>query len=317
MKPLLFFTLALSLFCLRASAQTSGLAAGETVTGTPVPIVVTAEPLEGTEAPAVALGDVTAWQGRTRLPLKEWVPLQGDKAGLELYLLIDERVDPAQTMLFDQLRRFVLNQPPSTAVGIAYMFNGEAHIARTPTADHALAADALRITSGTESAGASPFMSLSALVNGWGNGATRREVLAVTDGIDRFGDFGDMNMYVDQSVADAQRTGVLVYCLYARALGHAGHSPALIRWGQTYLGQVAEETGGEAYLMTPNTPGAIEQSLGDLQRHLAHQYLATILLPPGAGVGFQAVRFTTEVPNVDLTSAHGVYGSARVPATGE
>jgi hypothetical protein len=312
MKPLLFSTLALSLFCLRASAQTPTVAPGGPAAGTPVHVVVTAEPLQGAQAPAVALGDVTAWQGRNPLPLKEWIPLQGDKADLELYILIDERIDPAQTMLFDQLRRFVLNQPPSTAVGIAYMFNGEAHIARTPTTDHALAADALRNTSGAESAEASPFTSLSALVNGWPAGATRREVLAVTDGIDRFGDFGDMNMYVDQSVADAQRNGVEVYCLYAHALGHASHSPALIRWGQTYLAQIAEETGGEAYLMSPTSPGSVEQSLSDLQRHLAHQYLATIVLPPGSGAGYQQVRFTTNDPNVDLTSTHGVYGHAPV-----
>jgi hypothetical protein len=296
MQPLLATTaIAVSMFGSIASAQTQ---AG----GVPVHMVVTAEPVQGSAVPAISRGDVAAWQGRTRLPVTEWLPLQGDKAELELYILIDERVDPNQAALFQQLRRFVSDQPPSTAVGIAYMFNGEAHIARTPTKDHALAAAALRVSSGSESAAASPFMSLSALVNGWTSGAPRREVLAVTDGIDRFGDFGDLNMYVGQTVADVQRAGVVVFCLYAPSLGHAAHSPALIRWGQTYLGQVAEETGGEAYLS-----GSIEPFLADLNRHLAHQYQITFLAPPSSGAVFQAVRFTTEVPNVDLLSAYGFY----------
>ena len=290
--------IAVSLFGPIASAQPHAA-------GVPVHMVVTAEPVQGSAVPAILPGDVAAWQGRTRLPVTEWLPLQGDKAGLELYILIDERVDPSQTALFQQLRRFTSDQPPSTAVGIAYMFNGEAHIARTPTQDHKLAAEALRVSFGSESAAASPFMSLSALVNGWTSGAPRREVLAVTDGIDRFGDFGELNMYVGQTVADMQRAGVVVFCLYAPSLGHAGHSPALIQWGQTYLGQVAEETGGEAYLS-----GSIDLFLADLNKHLAHQYLATFLAPPSSGDGLQTVRFTTEIPNVDLLSAYGFYRHA-------
>ncbi len=299
MKPLLFTTLVVSLSC--GVLQAQSLHAKNQ--GTPVRMVVTAEPLRGTEVSPVPMEDVAAWQGRTQLPIMEWAPAQGDNAGLELYLLIDERVDPAQTGLFGELQRFVLRQPPATAVGVAYMFNGEARIARTPTRDHALAANAIRVTSGNESAGASPFTSLSALVNGWGGReAVRREVLAVTDGIDRFGDFGDLNMYVDQSVADAQRNGVVVYCLYAPALGHAAHSPALIRWGQTYLGQLAEETGGEAYI-----EGSTGTALADVDRHLANQYLATVLVPKGSEEGLQEIHFTTRVTDVELISSHGVY----------
>lgn len=297
MKPLLLSTMAVSLICSSAGAQ-DGSAQNESP-GVPVQMVVTAEPFQGSGIPAISLGDVAAWQGRTSLPVTEWVPLKGDKAGLELYILIDERVDPAQVALFDRLRKFVSEQPPSTAVGIAYMFNGEARIAQTPTTDHALAAMALRISSGSESAGASPYLSLAALVNGWNRGeAPRREVLAVTDGIDRFGDFGDLNVSVDQAVANAQRAGVLVYCLYAPSLGHSSHSPALIQWGQTYLGRLAEETGGETYLS-----GSLDIYLADLSEQFAHQYLVTFLAPLSGG-GTQPVRFTTKVPNVDLLAAY-------------
>lgn len=301
MKPLLLSTMAVSLLCSSAGAQSVSPQNG----GTPVQMVVTAEPFHGSGMPAISLGDVAAWQGRTSLPVTAWVPLTGEKAALELYILIDERVDPAQTALFDRLRRFVSEQAPATAVGIAYMFNGEARIAQAPTRDHALAAMALRVSSGSESAAASPYTSLTALINGWGRGeAPRREVLAVTDGIDRFGDFGDLNMYVDEAVANAQRAGVLVYCLYAPALGHSSHSPALIRWGQSYLGRLGEETGGETYL-----DGSLDIYLTDLSEHLAHQYVVTFLAPASAeaspaGEAMPPVHFTTRFPNVDLLAAY-------------
>lgn len=302
MKPFLLTTMAVSLLFapglgprLRAQSGVASAQAGRI----PVHMVVTAELGPGAPATVIPASEVAAWQGRTQLPVTEWIPLTGDNAGAEFYVLIDERVDPAQTALFEDLRQFVSRQPASTAVGIAYMFNGEAHVAQTPTTDHALAAKALRASTGTESAAASPYTSLSALVGAWPDASLRREVLMVTDGIDRFGDFGELNMYVDQAVEDAQRAGVQVYSLYAPALGHAGHSPALIRWGQTYLSQLAEETGGETYLT-----GAVEPFLSDITEQMQHQYQITFLALPGSGPGLEPVRFTTGIARVDLVAAY-------------
>jgi len=114
-------------------------------------------------------------------------------------------------------------------------------------------------------------------------------------------------MYVDDSISDAQRAGVLVYTLYAPAIGHASHSPALIRWGQTYLGQIAEETGGEAYLPSPGTPAPFDQYFADIARHLANQYRITFLATPDTGDGYQRVSFTAEGQNAELVAAHRFY----------
>jgi hypothetical protein len=306
MKALLVTVTLLSLSCPFASAQDKAFAAvGRSAGSIPVHMVVTAEPFRGSEAPPVSPGDVAAWQGQTRLLVTEWLPLQEDKAGLELYILIDERVNPGEEMLFQQLRKFVSSQAPATAVGIAYMHNGEANIAQIPTKEHAIAAKALRATSGNESAGSSPFLSLSGLMNAWPFGeALRREVLVVTDGMDRFENTFDPNVYLEQTIADAQAAGVLVYSLYAPALGHSSHSPALIHWGQTYLGQLAEETGGEAYLAGPEPPASFEPFLADLATHLSHQYQVTFLATPDSGNAFQSVRFEAKVPNVELISAY-------------
>ena len=198
----------------------------------PVRMVVTAEPLYGSAVPLIDKSDIRASQDQTSLPVTELVSLQGDQAGLELYILIDEKVNPSPAARFDEIRRFVASQAATTAVGIAYMHNGEAKIVQTPTKVHARAAQALVPPTGSTSAMADPFNSLSELINGWSAGALRREVLVVSDGVDVFENVGYANMFVDIAVQDAQRAGVQVFCFYAPSAGHASHSPALIRGGQ-------------------------------------------------------------------------------------
>ena len=74
--------------------------------------------------------------------------------------------------------------------------------------------------------------------------------------------------------------------------GHASHSPALIRGGQAYLAQLAEETGGEAYFnaneLEPSP--SFDPYLADMARHFAHQYRASRFQPRRfAGHPFQRV----------------------------
>ncbi len=99
----------------------------------PMQMVVTAEQLRGGKVPPIDRGDVMALIGKTSPVVTEWVSLQGEMAALELYVLVDERVDPTATGRFEELRRFTESQAPTTAVGVAYMSDGEAHIIQPPT----------------------------------------------------------------------------------------------------------------------------------------------------------------------------------------
>ncbi len=121
-------------------------------------------------------------------------------------------------------------------------------------------------------------------------------------------------MYLDVAIADAQRAGVQVFCVYAPAAGHSGHSPALIQGGQSYLARIAEETGGEAYYKAGEPSLAFDPYLADVAEHLAHQFRVTFLAAtdareptPAEGDGFRRVAFRTQIPNVELVSAHGLY----------
>jgi hypothetical protein len=69
-------------------------------TGTPVHMVVTVEARHGADVPVIQKEDVMVYQGHDRVKTTDWIPLQGDRAELELFLLLD---DAAGSSLGSQL----------------------------------------------------------------------------------------------------------------------------------------------------------------------------------------------------------------------
>jgi hypothetical protein len=178
----------------------------------------------------------------------EWIPAQSEHAALELFVLLDDGSDSSLGTQLQDLRKFIDGQPASTKVGVAYMQNGIAKVEQNLTSDHAQGAKALRLPMGMGGANGSPYFSLSDLIKRWPESTARREVLMVSDGIDRYYGTGDMSdPYLDEAIANAQRGGILVSAIYSPGVGHFGHSYWQTYWGQLYLAQVAERTGGESY----------------------------------------------------------------------
>jgi hypothetical protein len=133
----------------------------------------------------------------------------------------------------------------------------------------------------------------------------------ITDGIDRYWGSGPGDTYVDQVIEQAQRAGVIVFGIYTPGVGHYGHSFWRMNWGQNYLSQVAEETGGEAYYLGFGAPVTFAPYLEDITRRLTRQYLLSFLAKPEKKAGMQRIKLRTEVPNAELVAADRVY----VPAT--
>jgi hypothetical protein len=272
----------------------------------PVQMIVTVEARHGKDVPVLSQGDVLVFQKNQRLRVMNLVALQGERAGLELYILIDDASSSSLGSQLNDLRHFIESQPASTSIGIAYMRNAAANITQDLTTDHARAAKALRLPVGSPGVMPSPFLALSDLIKRWSASPVRHEVLLVTSGIDPLG--GELaNPYLDASVENAQRAGVIVYAIYTPAAGHSGHSIWRLNWGQNHLAQLGEETGGEAYMLGFESPVSFAPYLTEVADHLAHQYLVTFLVKPGDKAGFQAVRLTTEVPNAELVGAGKVY----------
>jgi hypothetical protein len=85
----------------------------------------------------------------------------------------------------NDIRDFINAQPASTLIGVGYMSNVTVNIVQNVTADQAMAVNALRLPRGSFSTMDSPYLSLITLVKGWRQEKVGREVLMVTDGLDR------------------------------------------------------------------------------------------------------------------------------------
>lgn len=274
----------------------------------PVHMVVTVEARRGAGVPDIRPQDVTVRQGKERVQVTDWVPLQGERAGLELFVLLDDASTPTSLGLqLEDLRQFINSQPETTAIGVGYMRDGTVDVVQNLTTEHAQAAKALRLPLGTVGAMASPYLSIGDLIKRWPESKVRREMLVISNGIDRFGGVGPANPYVDTAIEQAQRAGIIIYAIYATGVGHYGHTFWRFDWGQNYLSEMASETGGEAYFLGYENPVSFAPYLQDLTRRLTHQYLLTFLVKPEKKPGLQRIKLWTEVPNAELVAADRVY----------
>jgi hypothetical protein len=203
-KPLFIsgFVMSSALLLAQGKAETpSGLV--------PVQMIVTVEARHGKDVPSLHPEDVMAYQRNERLRVTDVVPSQGEHAGLELFLLVDDSSDTSVGSQFGDLRQFIETQPATTAVGIAYMNHGTVDIVQNLTTDHSHAAQTLRVPMWT--GGRSPYLSLSELIKRWPNSSARHEVVLVTSGADSLSGTEPSNPYLDKAIADAQRHGIVVY----------------------------------------------------------------------------------------------------------
>ena len=280
--------------------------------GVPTHLLVTVEARHGKTVPDVSRADVMVYEGHDRDQVTDWVPAQGDHAGLQLFVLLDDGSSFTLGTQLESLRKFISSQPASAKIGVAYMQNGVARIEQNPTTDHALAAKALRLPMGAGGVNSSPYFALSDLIKRWPETSDRREVVMATDGVDRYYGTGDLqDPYLDAAIHDAERAGIVVYGIYTPGAGHFGHSYWLNYWGQMYLSRLAEETGGEAYYIGfTGSPVSFEPYLEETAQRLEHQYLLTFLAKPPKKSGWQRIKVTTEVSNAELVAAHEVYVAA-------
>src|SRR5580698_8633544 len=140
---------------------------------------------DSSEVPVLRPDAIKVKQGKTSLKVTQLIPAQGENAALQLFILIDDTCDTSIGNNLTDLREFINAQPATTVIGVAYMSNATIQITQNFTPDHDLAAKAVRLPRGNLSSMDSPYLSLMSLVKGWPQQNVRREVLMITDGIDR------------------------------------------------------------------------------------------------------------------------------------
>ncbi|MBZ5699436.1 MAG: hypothetical protein LAN18_12925 [Acidobacteriia bacterium] len=286
------------------AAQQTGAAKG-----VPVQIVVSVEPKDGKQIPMITQQSILVYQGHDLRPVTGWVPATGNRAGLALAILIDEGSAFSLSSQLNDIRAFIGEQAPTTLVAVGYMRNGTVSLAQNFTKDHTAAAKSLRPALGYYGAGGSPYLSLSDFIKRWSSDPAipRREVLMITPGIDTVYWGGYPNPYADAAIHDAQCAGVVVYSIYTPGEGHFGHSYWRIYWGQNYLSDLSEETGGEAYyFMGPQPPVAFAPYLDKMSHQLKNQFLLTFLAEPQKKAGAEPVEISSEIHSVDFVHADKV-----------
>ena len=265
-------------------------------------IVVTAEGHHGAPPPEVNRDQISVDVDRHPAKVESWTPLRGDQANLDFYILIDDGVDSEIGLEFNSLKSFINSQPATTRIGLAYLRNGSANIVAPLTAEHDKVAKALRLPSGPAGIASSPYMCISDLVKKWPTVDGRREVLLISGGVDPWSPADPQNPYLQQSIAAAQRAGILVHSVYYAEAGHSGHSFWQINWGQNYLSELGDETGGEAYWQGSMNPVTFDPFLKDLTQRLQNQYLLTLEPREGKG-GLEPFRITSSESGVSVQAA--------------
>jgi hypothetical protein len=278
------------------------------------------------ELPRLKPDEVKVKQGKTFLQVTQLIPAQGDSAALQLIILIDDTLEPSAVgNNLTDLKEFVKAQPPSTVVGIGYMSNAGVNMVQNFTSDHDLAVKAVRLLRGSLSAMDSPYLSLISLVKGWPQQNVRREVLMVTDGVDRLRgekprqsqlgpNYGPVyhsmpTISVDASSASeiSQRYNVIVFSIYSPGVGRAGRSSWDLQLGLGGICKITDETGGECYCMSTSTLVSFKPYLERFQRTLDNQYYLVFLATPQKKAGLQRVSVVTEVSNSEIAAPNNVW----------
>jgi hypothetical protein len=278
--------------------------------GAPIKVVVSVEPRHGSAAPVLDRGDVMVYEGHDRDQVTDLVPLQGNDAGLELFIVLDDGLSTSVGSEIGELQKFIQAQPATTAIGIGYMRDGTVSVAQNLTTDHVQAAKSLRLPVGERGISPSPYESIAELIKKWPVHTVRREVLMISDGIDALYGGGADDPYVNQAIEEAQKANVIVFSIYARGAGHFGHTLWRMNWGQIFESQLSDQTGGESYYNGLENPVSFAPYLSDLSQRLTRQYLVTFIAKPEKKAGMRNVKFRTEVPNAELVATDKVYAPA-------
>src|SRR5580658_1416804 len=288
---------------------------GSSTATSPVQMTVTVRVLgKDKRMPEVNREDIIVRQGKDRLQVTGWTPISADA---DLFILVDDAARTSVSSQFGDLREFIDSLPKTTSVGVGYMRNGTVQVAQDLTTDHRQAASALRIPLGSPGVYGSPYLSAIDLMKRWPESSNRREIVMITDGIDRFRGgpryrgLGFISPDVDAASFVAQRTGTIIHTIFTGGVGRRASNFWEITNGQNGIAKLSDETGGESFFLGMQNAVSFRPYLESLQRSFDNRYLLEFNAVPGKKAGLQTVTLATEVAGVELDSADSVWVSSR------
>lgn len=204
-----------------------------------------------------------------------WTPLRGVNGDLEVVVLIDGGARSGFGNQLPYIADFLKGLPAGAKAGLAYMEYGRAAMQGPLSTDHEAVAHELRLPSGIPGSSASPYFCLSSLAKHWPSTdkMARREVVIITNGVDNYGETGDMaDPYVENAIHDSVKAGLVVYSIYWNDFdGFRGQGFQALS-GQSLIRQVTRATGGESYWTGTSNPVTLEPYFKDIMHRLENQY---------------------------------------------
>jgi hypothetical protein len=247
--------------------------------GTSVTTVVTVLGPKFTPPPQFTKDDLAVTEGKNKDVVSNLVAAQGDKAKLELAIVVDEANNSTFGNQMGDLKNFINGLPPTTAVGVFYANNGTVQALSQFTTDHSSAANTIRLTLGRMGAYSSIYLSTMDLIKRWPDNGGRREILLIADGIDRFR--GDpFSPDVQSTVDTAQKAGIMIHTLYNSGTGYYSRNMFRVNYGQSNLAQLSDGTGGESFFQGLQTPLAFAPYLQQFDTVLKNQYYLSFGVAP-------------------------------------
>jgi VWFA-related protein len=285
---------------LKAAANSASAASDPSA----VVMTVTAKAKKDAQPPAVTKNDVELYQGKERVQVANF------KRGETLYLavLIDDSLRSDIANQWSDLRAFLMAQPQTTYVAVAYARNGVAMVAQDFTTDHALAAKALRLPLGNLGAATSPYLSVQDWIKRWPVSGERSSIILFSSGVDYFrGGPATLDPDLDTTIARAQKKNVNIWTIYAPDSGRRGRgSFRAFNW-QSNLDRLSQETGAESYSLGLGAPVNLKPYFDRIQMNLNNQYLLAFVGDGGHKGKYEPVKVTSELRNVGFLTPSEVF----------
>ncbi len=278
-------------------------------------VTVVSNTHNGATAPTVSSADVIVKDGGKPATVLDWHPMPS-QATTQLVVLIDDALRTGSSVNFSDLGAFIEQLPPSVQVAVGYMQYGRAVIASGFASGKILAAKSIRVPTGIAGVNASPYFCISDLAKHWPDGghpSAVRQVLMITDGIDRYFEapqYDPEDPYVGTAIADAQKNRVMISTIYFRDIGLVDRGIRGSFVGNDYLIQVAEATGGKDFYEGMGNPVTFVPMLKEFKQRLASTYLLTYA---AQGSGLHFVKISTKVHDVRLDAPDHIVVGQKIP----
>ena len=274
-------------------------------------IIVTVLPKhEADPAPNVSAQDMSIKINGKDSKITGLQALRGEKDPVELVVLIDGSARTSLGRQLDDIAQFVKTLPPNIRATIGYMQNGIAALTGPLTADHEAVLKGLHIPGGSAGTNGSPYFCLSDLAKRWPSQdrEARREVLAITDGVDEYNRRYDPDdPYVQAAMNDSIRAGLVVYSIYWRSQGRADATAYANDTGQNLLVQVTQTTGGKSFWEGMGNPVSFQPYLEELTRRFQNQYELSFVVPLKGKPEVEQIKLKFKAPGSEVDAPQQVF----------